>query len=419
MRLYAPRLMDGSQIIDLIVAQGATLAAALGGYVVRDYECALLRVQGSEMRKRIPPGERIRFLNPAKTYELIRINQQQQELQFSVETDTRAIAREIRDVPVLERIKCSLALRFRVRDARRLVVEHSISSDQDLVDWIARTLTNVFLKLSRHGSASGDPLEGSVWEFLLLPVGEMLQVSDEGGRLVKTHMKLRSEELLMSMLSVQLSEIGLEPATVNILSVEVPPAARQLMDELLAARRERIVHAEQAAFQREKAIAALAKKEVDIHSVLLDAFAEKTASIDLYVGALQQYGLDAKTAMLLKSLVGKGQNVVDGTASGDSSVETLIRLFSFSLLSNFLAHDKDRLEKAARDLGVPEGIEEYFSGEQPDDPTPRIAGKFKQFLKDLYLVREEIDGETFDTLRGLLRDIDRGNSGNADESESE
>lgn len=407
MRIFAPQLMADSKIIDRIVARGSTLTTALGGYVVRDYECALLRVQGSENRNQIPVGERIRFLNPTKTYELIRINQQQQEMQFSVEADTRALPLEIKDIPVFEKIRCNLTLRFRVRDPRRLVVDHSIAGDQELLEWIERTLSNAFLKLSRHGSAKDDPLEGSLWEFLLLPVADerTSQLFDKDGRVTQTAMRLRSEELLMSMLSVQLGEIGLAPGVVNITSVDIPAEAQQLMHSLLAARGERLVHAEHAMLHREQAIAALAKKEVDAQSTLLDAFAAKTADIDMYVGTLKKYGLDAKTAMVLKSLVGTGSGGESEHTSDGSSVDTLVRLVSFSLLSNLLGNDAGRLKEVVKDLGVPEGVEARFISDTGDETLSKAARELKRFVKDLYLVRDGIDGGTHDTLQALLGDL--------------
>jgi hypothetical protein len=393
MHIYLPHLMSKGKLIDYQLDRGTTLNGMLGGYVVRDYEYALLRVQGSERRTRIQPGKRIRRLNPFSVYELIRVNQQNNVLNFELEADTQGLFSQVQEIPTLQPIHCSISLTFRISDPHTLVVTNNIKSDADLTNRMAETLNNTFLQDENDAA-------GTLFDFIAMPtiwLDEPSVTPDEvDGVAFRIPLRFRSETTFLGILRERFEGVGIAPVDVKITKVDLPEEVRELMVELFETQREQAIAKETAKFEMIEARKRQAISAVDALTEIQKGLAKKTVEIDFYYGALMKYGLDAKTAMLFKTLETTlaGSDATSGGTSSDP-MSNLIRLYSLLFFKRVCDPGGDKLASLQEEMDLPNEVTKTLGEMKDPEVTTWISEKLRPLWDSLLLDQKLIGPEQY------------------------
>jgi regulator of protease activity HflC (stomatin/prohibitin superfamily) len=400
MHIYVPHLMSKGKLIDYQLDRGTTLNGVLGGYVVREYEYALLRIQGSERRTRIEPGKRIRRLNPFSVYELIRINQQNNVLNFELDADTQGLFSQVQGITTLQPIHCSISLTFRISDPHKLVVTNNIQSDADLTNRMVETLNNTFLKIARAKPQDENDASGTLFEFIAMPTIRLDEPSvtpDEvDGVAFRIPLRFRSENIFLGILRERFEGIGITPVDVKITKVDLPEEVRELMVELFETQREQAIAKEAAKFEMIEARKRRAISAADALTEIQKGLAKKTVEIDFYYGALMKYGLDAKTAMLFKTLETTlaGSDTTSGGTSSDP-MSNLIRLYSLLFFKRVFDPGGNKLASLQEEMDLPNEVTKTLGEIKDPEVTTWISEKLRPLWDSLLLDQGLIGPEQY------------------------
>ncbi|MCK4600536.1 hypothetical protein KAU37_12110 [Candidatus Bipolaricaulota bacterium] len=420
MQIYSPHLMSQGTLIDYRLDKGTNLNGILGGYLIRDYEYALLRVQGSERRTKLQPGKRIRRLNPFSVYELIRINQQNNILDFELEADTRGLFTQVQDIPTLQSIECSISLTFRISDPYTLVVTNSIQSDQDLIDRMVGALNNTFLKLTRTNPQDITDTAGTLFEFIAMPtirLNEAFNSPDEvDGVAYRIPLRFRSEATFLGILRERFGSLGIAPVDVEITNVKLPDEVKDLMNELFEARRGQAIAKETTDLEMIEARKRQAVGAVDALTEIQKGLAKKTVEIDFYYGALMRYGLDAKTAMLFKTLETTlgGEGAAPATAGSDP-MNNLMRLYSLMFFKRVCDPGGEKFSSIKEEMNLSDDIANQVAEIKDPEMTKWISDKLRPLWDSLLLDKGLITPEQY---QEIMDSVKQAAGGSADSGEA-
>lgn len=387
MQIFSPELMT-KNIVDYQIIKGT----ALGGYVIRDYEYGFLRKHGTEKRVRLKPGVPFRVANPFATHELIRVNQQENQINFDLIADTKGIfVGGIHDIPVLHNIKATVYLRFKITDPHKLTVQNDVLSDEKFLDWMHNFIQTAFLKVSRGGN---------IFDFINLPA-ETLEHIEIDGRPFSVNIKFATEELLISMLKEKMDSIGVTLIDMEILNVDMPEEIMKMINEIVEVKKQQIVKVEEMEVELIKERTKLKKKEIEAVSNIIDAFTKVKVDADLWFGTLAKYGLDARTAGILKTLSTTVEGEKASRKSGASSIDKLVEIFSFIYLTQVLKIDDKKISEVTEKVGLPQ------MDIKSEDVVPNVVKDFGKLIDELYMIKDKIKPDIYQDLQSLKGEAEK------------